>query len=142
MAGRVPGHTTQGGTQDRPPDAPPPRRTTSPGPRTGQGRRRLLSPCCRRQPGPVWRTRTHPRIRAQLGNGSHLSRWGVTQDPQTRPSRLVEPPSRAHASPETQHRPTNPRATATPVTRSPEPSLSLIHISEPTRQAEISYAVF
>jgi len=34
LAGRLPGHKTQGGTQDRPPDAPTARRAASPRPRT------------------------------------------------------------------------------------------------------------
>ena len=36
LAGRLPGHPTQGRTQDRPPDAAPARRTPGPGPRAAQ----------------------------------------------------------------------------------------------------------
>ena len=45
-------HPTQGRTQDRSPDAAPPRRPTCPRPRHGQGRRRLLPARRRGQPGP------------------------------------------------------------------------------------------
>ncbi|WP_433709394.1 transposase [Nocardia sp. CA-084685] len=38
---RLPRHPAQGGTQDQPPDAPPPRWTPRPYARTGQDRRRL-----------------------------------------------------------------------------------------------------
>jgi hypothetical protein len=123
MAGRVPGHPTQGGTQDRPPDAPPPRRTTSPGPRTGQGRRRLLSTCCRGQPGPVRRPRTHSRIRAQMGGNPYLTRPGSGGTP--KPGHLhCGPQPRTHTSPETQYRPTHSQATPTCLTRSPTPNRS------------------
>ena len=39
LEGGLPGHPAQGGTQDQPSHAPPPRRPPRPGPRTGQGRR-------------------------------------------------------------------------------------------------------
>jgi hypothetical protein len=123
MAGRVPGHPTQGGTQDRPPDAPPPRRQASPGPRTGQGRRRLLSTCCRGQPGPVRRPRTHSRIRAQMGRNPYLTRPGSGGTP--KPGHLpCGPQPRAHTRRETQYRPTHSRATPTCLTRSPAPNRS------------------
>jgi len=64
VAGWLQGHPTTGGTQDRPPYAPPTRRQAGPSPRTDQGRR-LLTASCRGQPGPVRRARTHPSIRAR-----------------------------------------------------------------------------
>ena len=68
---RVQGHPPEGGTQDRPPDAPPPRRPTRSRPRPHQGRRRLLSARRRGQPCPTRRARTAPR-RRKLGCGSGL----------------------------------------------------------------------
>jgi hypothetical protein len=76
-----------------------------------KGRRRLLSTGCRGQPGPVWRARTHPGIRAQMGASPNLTRPG---SPHHRPGNpCLWTPAKAHTSPETQDRPTNSRVTAT-----------------------------
>ena len=81
LEGRLHRHPTQGRTQDRPPDAPTARRTTGPGPRPAQDRRRLRSARRRGQPGPPRRARTaHPPCR--MGRQTHrLSRDACSTRP-------------------------------------------------------------
>ena len=65
---RLPGDPPEGGTQARSPDAPPTRRTTSPGPRHRPGRRRLPLPRRRGQPRPPGHA-PGPRNRHRMGDG-------------------------------------------------------------------------
>ena len=73
LAGAVPGHQAEGGTQARAPDARPVRRAASQGPRPDQGRRRLLTPCSRNESGPVRRARTYLGSRATVDSGHQLN---------------------------------------------------------------------
>ena len=77
----LPRHPTQGGTQDRAPDAPPTRRPPSPGPRHHQDRRRLRPARRRGQPGPPQRPRRHRRSRPKLGVRGQLRIPSATRRP-------------------------------------------------------------
>ena len=79
---RLPGDPPEGGTQDRSPDAPPPRRAPRPSARHHEGRRRLLTAGRRGQPGPPRCARTAPSHRPRLA-----SRAGMTTQ---KPSRTVD----------------------------------------------------
>ena len=87
-------HPPQGRTQDRPPDAPPARRTSGPGPRTAQERRRLRSARRRGQPGPPRRARAGLSAR-NLDRDRGLSNGRVAQNrpPPVRAAQASQPVS-------------------------------------------------
>jgi hypothetical protein len=84
----------KGGTQAWAPDAAKTRRTPRPGPRPDQGRRRLLPPRRRRQPGAPRRARTRLHRPRKLGRSHQLSpRRGAPAPPAAR-----NPPHRPAAT--------------------------------------------
>jgi Transposase DDE domain len=93
LAGRLQGHQAQGGTQNRPPHAPAPRRAPRPGPRAAQGRRRFHPAHRRCQPGQARGTRCHHR-RRKLGNGCRVTSrtWQAPAIPWQSPRRAFTRP--------------------------------------------------
>ena len=96
---RLPRHPTQSGTQDRAPDAPPPRRQARPGPRTDQGRRRLRPARRRRQPRTPGRARRGRHAEPRMGHSGrvHRRRPDKPQKPHQRPVQASQSPRNNHS---------------------------------------------
>ena len=121
----LPGHPAEGGTQDRSPDAPSPRRTPCPGPRHNQGRRRLRFAGRSGQPGPPRRARTTssrgPRMAGRTSvTGKTTAGQQIPHDNQiTEPASGLRQPTRSQHHADTSRHSKHNRSAVTTYPRSP-----------------------
>ncbi|HEX6356660.1 MAG TPA: transposase [Actinophytocola sp.] len=104
LESRLPGYPPEGGTQDRAPDAPTPRRSPSPCPRTGESRRRLLATGRRSEPGPARRPRDRPP-RRRLGDIRGMGEPDSSAHPATAQQPQVPAGRQSATQDQTDHQP-------------------------------------